>query len=530
MDVAGYQGVTAQIPLGNMGVLTDQAPGQIPVTALIKAFDVDFAPGYIQKSPGSLRYNTNALSAGIVALIDYWPNFYTQRMLAATSDGKIYRDAGDRLFGGGTAIATGLGPLNTFSSFTVGGAEISGNPRKLFFFSDGRMPVKVLSDDASTFNTISTPAVDWVTPNYPKFGLIHRNRMWAFVKNRYYASMTSNHENFTDSTILSGTIGPGDGGDIIGAIIYKGRMLVFKEGDVVYYLNDTDASSTNWYFTKLAEGFGIASAHSMIQVLDDLLVGNNTGSVTSYKAVQAFGEIQSGDIFRAAKVNQFFRERTAYCGFPYMQSIWYPEKHIAFFTARTMFGVSNNALIALDLQNPDAPRYSLWKKDSADCLALRKDANNIRRPMYGAADGYVYLMDKEDRLVGVSAYTGEFETPHMDFRHLDANLSHKNKTFDFLGVTFQEEGNHDLSVDVYIDGKFSETVTFRQTIGTNYLGAFVLGTSTLGVEDEKTIWKPIRGSGRRIAFRCYNSGSNQNFKVSQLTVGFNPTGEDVTRI
>lgn len=530
MDVAGYQGVTAQIPLGTLGVLTDQAPGQIPPTALIKAFDVDFGPGYIQKAPGSLRYNANAFSSGIVALIDYWPNIYTQRILCATADGKIYRDIGDKLFMGNTAIASGLGPFTTFCNFVVGGAETAGHPKKLFFFSDGVNQLKILEDDASLFTNVDLPSADWVTPNYPKFGLIHRNRLWAFMKNRYYASKTDDHENFTDTSVLVGAIGPGDGGDVIAAVIFKGRMLVFKEGDIVYYLDDTDVDSTNWVFKRFGEGFGIASQHAATQVLDDLLVGNNTGSVTSYKAVQAFGDIQSGDIFRQAKVNQFFRERTSYSGAPYMQALWYPEKHIAWFTARTMFGVKNNALIALDLQNPDAPRYSLWKKDSADCLALRKDANNIKRPMYGAADGYIYLMDKEDRLVASTAYTGEFETPHLDFRYLDPSFVHRNKVFDFLGVTFQEEGNHNLSVDVYIDGKFSQTIQYNQTIGTNYLGAFVLGSSKLGVDDEKTLWKPINGSGRRIALRCYNSGSNENFKVSQLTVGFQPSGEDVTRI
>jgi hypothetical protein len=530
MEVAGYQGVTAQIPLGNLGVMTDLAPGQIPPTALIKAFDVDFGPGYIQKAPGSLRYNTTPFSSGIVALIDYWPSTYTQRLLAATADGKVYRDTGDRLFGSNTAILSSLGALNTFSNFVIGGAEIAGNDKKVFLFTDGRNQVKVLQGDASVFNTIANPAADWTTPNYPKFGLIHRNRLFAFMKNRYYASMTSNHENFTDSTVLTGAIGPGDGGDAVAAIVFKGRMLVFKEGDIVYYLDDTDTNSTNWVFKRFGEGFGIASQHSATQVLDDLLVGNNTGSVTSYKAVQAFGDLQSGDIFRQAKVNQFFRERTSFSGAPYMQSLWYPEKHIAWFTARTMFGTSNNALIALDLQNPDAPRYSLWKKDAADCMTLRYDINRIRRPIYGAADGYIYLMDREDRLVGSTSYTGEFETPHLDFRYLDPTFSHRNKVFDFLGVTFQEEGNHDLSVDIYIDGKFSQTVTFKQSVGTNYLGSFTLGTSKLGVEDEKTLWKPIKGSGRRIAFRCYNSGSNQNFKVSQLTVGFQPSGEDVTRV
>jgi hypothetical protein len=526
----GYQGTTANIPLGAMGIMSDVAPGTIPPTALIKAYDVDFGPGFIQKGPGSLRYNLTVLPAPIVALTDYWPNVYTQRMFAATSAGNIYRDIGDRTFTGATAVATGLGALTTRAQFVIAGNEVAGSPKKIFFFSDGVKQAQVLSGDTSTFADIATPATDWVTPNFPKFGLTHRNQLWAFQGTRYYASLTSSHETFTGAGTLSGTVGPGDGGDITAAYVYKGKMLIFKEGDVVYFLNDSDSDQDNWYFAKLGEGFGIASPHAAVQVLDDLLIGNNTGSVTSYAATQKYGDIASADIFRQAQVNQFFRENTSFSGFPYMHTLWYPEKHMVMFTARTMANTKNNALIMLDVQNPSAPRYSLNKRDQADCLALRKDIYNVKRPMYGSADGYVYLMDREDRLVGGSAFTGEFKTPHLDFRHLDQSLSHKNKTFDFLGVTFQEEGQHNLSVDVFIDGQFSQTVTFPQTIATNYMGTAVMGTSKMGIEDEKTIWKPINGTGRRISFRCYNSGSNENFKVSQLTVGFTVTGEDATRL
>lgn len=527
---SGYGGYVATISLGNQGVLSDQAPGQIPHTALIEAYDIDYGPGYIQKAPGSYRYNLNALATPIVGVIDYWPNLITQRLFAATNDGKIYRDTGDREFGLNTAVATGLGALDTSCCFVVGGAEIAGRDKKLFFFSNGKAQLQYFNADESDIQTVAAPAVDWVSPDFPRFGLIHRNRLWAFMGNRYYASETADHGNFTDSSVLTGTVGPGDGGDCLGAYVYKGKMIVFKEGDIVYYLNDTDTDSDNWYFAKLGEGFGVASTHSTTMVLDDLLVGNNTGSVTSYQAVQAYGDIKSGDIFRAAKVSQFFRDHISLSGVAYEHAMWYPEKHIVFFTARTKGGTANNGMIVLDVQNPDVPRYAFYKKDAADCLALRRDIYNIKRPMYGAADGFVYFMDRADRLVGTTAYTGSFRTPNADFRFLDPGLIHKNKIFDFLGVTFQEEGAHNLSVDVYIDGQLSQTVTYKQTIATNYLGAFVLDSSKLGVNDEKTRWQPIKGAGRTVSFRCYNSGSNENFKVSQLTVGFQVAAEDATRL
>ena len=88
-----------------------------------------------------------------------------------------------------------------------------------------------------------------------------------------------------------------------------------------------------------------------------------------------------------------------------------------------------------------------------------------------------------------------------------------------------ETGYYTLSVDVWLDGRFRETLTFSQTVDTNYCGAFVLGTSRTGGLDEKTIEQRMHGQGRRITLRCYNSGNNQNFKVSLLTIGFKPTGD-----
>ena len=65
-------------------------------------------------------------------------------------------------------------------------------------------------------------------------------------------------------------------------------------------------------------------------------------------------------------------------------------------------------------------------------------------------------MDREDRLTGGSAYTGEFKTGHMDFKWMGEDIASKNKLYDFLEVEFIPQGTWDLYVDVYIDGTFSE--------------------------------------------------------------------------
>ncbi len=540
----GYEGIVAQIPIGNRGLMTDVAPGQVPYDCLTKVLNCDYGLGYVQKAPGAITYNTSALSAGIVALLDYWPNTYKQRMFAATSDGKIYRDKGDKGFSLGVAIATGLGTLTNKSQFVVGGNETSGADKKIFFFSGGLNQVKVCSGDNATFASISNPAADWPNPtassnpqsNFPNFGLIHRGRLWAFAKSQAYASTTASHEDFQTTGTLLNNVGPGEGGDIVGAFVYKQKLFVWKQGDLLYILNDTDSTASNWYFSKFGEGLGISSWHASCQVLDDLHIGNITGSLTSFKATQAYGDFSQADLFKGARVSKFFLENTTPLGNQFQHSLFYGAKGLALFTARTKGRQNNDALIQVDYSEADLPKYGLWTHLRPDCLTFRRDTHDILRPMYGASDGFVYLMDREDRSVGPMgsgvAYTGEFRTADLDMRHIDPSLVHKNKQWDHLGVTFQEEGNYQLSVDIWIDGRFRETINFSQTEDTNYAGAFVLGAtgSVTGGLDEKTIWKSLHGMGRRITFRCYNSGNNQNFKVSMLSVGFRPGAEQATRL
>lgn len=539
MSYAQSGGNWASITLGQQGLLTDMPSSEIPPTALIRSTNIDYGPGFLQKAPGAIRYNASALTAGVVGIQDYWVDINRQRLLAATSDGKLWKDFGDRTFNGTAPIVTGLGNLTNACSFVIAGNESAGNQKKVFFFTGGISQVQVIPGDTNTAAAIALPAADWPNPtassnpqsNFPRFGLNHRGRLWVFAKSVAYASSTTNHEDFqTPSAYLVNNVGPGEGGDIIGGFIYKGTMLVFKQGDLIYQLVDTDVSSANWYFKRFGEGLGIAGVHGACQVLDDLILGNAAGSLTSLKATLNYGNFTQGDLLKEMRIAQYYRQRTTPAGIPFMHSLYYPDKGRASFTARSAYNTYNDTLIQLDVSNPQQPRYGLWNHYQADCLALRRDINNVTRPIYGTKDGYVYLADRETRAVNGAAYLAEFRTPYLDFRHLDPSLSVKQKAYEYVAVTFTPDGNHSLSIDVWIDGRLSQTVTAAMTLDTNYLGSFKLGSSILGSEDEQTIPVPISGTGRRISLRCYNANALESFKVSQLAIGFRVLAEENSRI
>lgn len=540
-----YRGQWCIVPVGQMGLQTDQGSSELPIQSLIRCENCSFVNGSLEKAPGAQAYNLNgAFTAGIVSMIDYWPTIIQQRLLVATADGKIWKDYGDRSFNAMVPIATNVnnGALNTSCQFVIGGNEVGGNPKTVFLFT-GTSQIQVFSGDGNQIEPISLPSADW--PNatassnpqsvYPRFGLIHRARLWCFRNSIAYASNTSNHQDFqTLNSILVNNVGPGEGGDIIGAFVYKRLLFVFKQGGYVYNLVDTDSNSANWYFTKFAEGLCMANLHSATQVIDDLLVGNDTGVITSYTATLNYGDVKQGDVFKMNKVSQYYRQYTDVSGIQYMQGIFYSEKGLALFPTRSTHTTYNDVMVQYDVSNPAAPKFGLWNHYQADCIALRRDVQNIMRPIYGGTDGNVYMADWPTYAIVTSStttgYTANFKTPYYDMRHLDPTMANKNKIFERLACVFTPTGNTLLNVDVWIDGRFSETVTLTQTVDNNYLGSFQLDTPacTLGSEDEQTVYATIHGKGKRISLRGYNGNAYETFRISSLNIGFRVAGEDAT--
>lgn len=523
-----YSGVTATITLGQLGLHTDMSPSDLPPNALIEAKNIILSNGMCQKAPGTLLYNPDdALDSSIVALHDWWPTTVQQRLIAVTSGGSVYRDIGDRTFNSATATTTGLGPLTPNCMFVEGGQEVSGNAKKLFLFTDGQNQLKVLSADGSTFADVSLPAADWDNPKYPRVGTVYRNRMWAFQGQQAYASDTANFENFTSNNLVQ-NIFPGEGGDILGVVVFKGRMFAFKEGNFVYFLDDSSTTSTNWYWKKLSNNFGLSAPNAILESLNDLLAGNSSGTVTSYSATEAFGDIESADILRAANMEQYLRANLSTSGIMNMHAHYYEAKKLLFFTYRTTYQTHNDMLLVIDM-NTQTPRVTFWEKGTPQCLSQKLDINRIPRPMYGDASGFVHTMDYEDRLEGTASYEGAFRTAYTDFRFVDPTMVHRQKHFDHLWVEFVEEGPHEISIDVFIDGRLIETITTDMNIEGTYLNTFLLDTDRLAERTTQTSPIPLHGTGRRISFRVYNSGSNQSFQIASLTVGFRPGQDGATK-
>lgn len=517
-----YIGQTINIPLGTQGLLTDVPQTQIPLSALTKANNIRFNTAGIDKAPGSSKFNSTALGGGdgIIGLHDWFPTPVIQRLVAVTDAGDVYRDTGDGTFSSGVAIDTTFGAPTTDFMFVDAGLEVSGNNKKLFLFSSTKQ-LSIIDGDAAVVSAITTPAADWASA-FPTGGFVFKDRLIAFGNsndpNRLYISPASDHGEFvTGVTTLP--VFPGEGDGLVSGIVYKGKAFLFKRPFGVYFLDDRGSNTpTDWSVQRVDSGFGLASPHAVIQVLDDLLLGNATGGITSLQATQAFGDVRSGDILANAKIENFIRQKFSKTGTSKLQSIYYEEKKLAYFSFRTSGASVQDNLVVIDV-NLTPARFSINTRDAANVLALRRDTDGIKRPIRGDDDGFVFIMDDTSVFtVDGSAYVGEFQTPDMDFSELNPALATKNKLFDFLSLTFTQKSDTPLSVEIFIDGKSTETIQFPQTSG-SVLDSFILDTDTLEEITVESTRKQIHGCGKRIKFRVFNTAGTE-FNVENFQVEF----------
>lgn len=520
-----YAGNKIKIPLGDYGLLTDI---QQPVGALIKANNVQFINGMVQKASGALKWNETPLPAGLVAVHHWKPTLEIERFIAVTSTGNIYKGQ-DRVFATtlNTSVSSTLTPNCVFAE---GGAETAGRGKKLFLFTGGATNPYVLSGDGTAFSSLALPNEDWTSPaTFPKFGLVHRGSLWAFAGQRSYASATGNHEDFTNaSAAFVDPVYPGEGGELRGGFVYKDKLFAFKDGGFVYALNEVyDAAGDlqrNW--GKVGSNFGLAAPNAIAEVLDDLLAGNTSGTINSYAATQKLGSIEAGDLIQELQFEAFLRGNTSKVGLTEQHMLYYAEKKTLFATYRSCYKTENDMLLMFDFGRPGRVRPAFWVKGSPQCLATYRDVNEIARPMYGSADGYIMLMDQEDRVEGGDAFIGEFQTPHYDFGWAGENIASAEKHFDHLAVQYMPESSGDLYVDYFIDGRYIDTIQFPMIqYNRPELGVLLLGTDRLAQMNTETAVRPLAGTGRTISFRCYNEGSNQSFQIVALTVSLRSGGD-----
>lgn len=521
-----YEGKLTSILLGSTGFQTDLPHTSAPSAVLQLAKNVTLVNGALEKDFGSERWNQSALPSSIVFFQEYYPDEILQRILAVCQNGQVYKLRGRFL-----SYVNILPSLDAPNELTISetafilsaGSEETGNPRKQFIFT-GNDPVQVVTGDGTFRRNILNPPADWSGDNQPTKGIIHRGRVLAWgCKNdphRIYYSSATDHEDFTTSS-LQLQVYPGDGERIVDGFTFKGVFFVVKFPFGLYGVNDAAVDPINWTIEKLNGSFGGAGLHCSLEVFDDVLIANSTGSITSLKATDATGDVTSGDLFNSLKIERLLTDEIIPAFGDQRFMMYYPAKRLAYCTYRSPATLQNNRILQFSF-NQSSPQVTLVTKDQPNCLGLIRDQYSVLRPHYGASDGFIYMMDSPNRRVHESGFRGEFWTHNLDFIETEGVGAEIAKQFDFIEIVYEPTGDFDLTVEHYVDGLFQDSqqvklggfVEIEKGISTLDLMKTDLGTTSSRSPMSKRI--KLGGIGKRISLRCYNDNALQNFKILRL--------------
>lgn len=532
-----YSGEIAVIPLGKGGLFTDASQSDIPLTSLARAYNANTYRNVLEKDPGSVQWNQTSFGSGVVRFQEVFLNSTTQRVYSLLQNGTIVKsnDAYNQIVLSPRA-STDPSALNPsgYTTMLAGGNEQLNFPKKVFVFT-GYDPVQVLSGDATTHYTISNPPLDWTGTNQPFGAFLFQSQVFAFGcpnnPHQIYVSSASDQEDYT-TVPLNFVVYPGEGETIVGGAVFRGTLFLFKYPTGIYTLVSTDPSPANWYFTKYSDEAGAASPQSFATVRDDLLIANNYGSISSLQASLVFGDVEASDVFHSNNCFEYVTNEIRADVVIRRGLLWDSAKGCLYGSFQSDLNYYNDRICKIDLKNPNASPKITWStKDNANCLEFISSLTKVRRPCYGANDGYIYQLDQSDYYVGnvnnQVGYTFDCMTPHMDFSQSDARLGEQVKNFDFLEIVYQPTGDWNLSLDVYLDGRFSKTYYCNLGARSN-LNELPLDTSPIdGLVPLSRRFK-IGGSAKRIAVRMYNSGVGQNVKLVRLNLYYTLSGTQQT--
>jgi len=521
-----FTGQTVGLVLGTKGQSGTKNMAAIEIEQLILADNLTFEDVTIRKEGGAKKYNGTAITGApkVLGGHDWLYDGSTQRSIVVTDNGDIIRDDGAGDYNGGTTLKSGLTIASTtMAMFVEGGKEAAANNKKLFVFT-GRNAIQVLSGNGATTTDLSTPPTDWAGTNQPSFGLIHEDRLWGGGNgndpHRIYYSTTGDHEDFTGSGSGSLSIFPGEGDKLVWAISFKGLIICAKAPRGLYIIDTTDPSSSNWKIARLSSSIGCAGPSTLVPIDDDILLMDSTGAFHLVSSITEFGNLGTRNLSDIAYFTTFVRGNINLAQLSTASAVFYKAKREAHFSVAGTGSVINNRRIVIDFNRIDIPRFRFSTRDTPVSLWLKADSDGVGRLTMGDNAGFVWDMDQATRSKDGSGYSAQFQTPHLDFSFVDDKLGSINKNWSFIELAVEPKGNHNLSVDIFLDDQFSETIQFNMGGVGATLGSFVLGTDALAGASILNKRKVIRGRSRRISLLGRNSGAAEDFSIAKFYFGF----------
>lgn len=503
-----------QIAIGG-GWSTDLGPsftgghanGVLTVPWLTAAENVTWSlDGWPRKIGGSSRLNATAVTESTVAVpfqgvVDYW------------KQGTAGSEAQDRVAVVGTqymkedvdgtwdAIATGK-EANKQPCFCVFKDD-------LIIATTSNTDVPVVWDQSTLANLGGTP------PNFA-FAVEHRNRVHAAGvatnPSRLYYCELLDHEDWTGDGAGSIDVAPDDGDRIVGLASHKGALVIFKGPHVgsIWVLTGSSPSGDDPFILQpFIKGVGAINHNTIVRAGtaasgEDLVFVSPIG-IHSLNATEKYGDFT--EAFLSRPIQTWFDRQLNKTVLPASWGVNDRSRGRVLWTVAPSGGTAKTEILALDYRFQPF-RWARWVNYvGANCLALL-EVTGEQRVFAGMTTGYVQQLDVAGTLSlpGPLAYTAQWALPALSFGSFA-----QTKSIEKGYLLLTPKGAYSLDLIVKRDAEASVTTAISQAGSGGVLGAFVLGTDTLG------------STGHRVK----SFGVDGTFREVELTLRQNVTGQDM---
>ncbi len=530
-----YNGITADFPCGLDGLDGNQNVFRVSIEKLIKARNIRYDGNAWRRAPGLAKFDSNVLSGTPTCLagIDWNPVDGTQKMITAWDNGSVFKEVSGDV--DNVTLVSGL-TLNKPTVFVEGGNLSVSGDRKLYMYSQNAAP-QVLNADGSTMAGITNESGDW-SSDKPAAAIYHDSRIFAWgnknAPHNIYISTLNDHGDFTGAGSRISELRPGQGERITAMFSHFAdftKVFVFKFPRGVYVLDTANIAGFFLPNQVLRLDVGMAGPLGIAKAGEDIFFISSTGRLYSMRALRPDIDLKDADITALLNLEQYVKDNVDLTRLASAQLHYDESRKELWYCYTSKDDNHNDAAIIFDVSEPGNPRVAIEDRGPFfEAMFTRRESDGSLETFVAGEGGLVYRANQVSRNVGGSSYVSEFQYPDTDLKFASTretgDIANKLKRFDWLEISVTPTGDYDISFEIIIDGKSTQTVTINLGAAAGIFDTGVFGTAKFGGQDITTHKVKIGGIGTRIGLRGSNSGLNQDFSISNIRLFFQILGTE----
>jgi hypothetical protein len=304
-------------------------------------------------------------------------------------------------------------------------------------------------------------------------------------------------------------------------------------------VDTTDPTPANWKVNRVTKAIGGVNQQGIVQIENDISFLDKAGNIHLLSAVQEFGDVNTSNLSEVADIGPFLRTKVNLVNAQQTVGLWYASKRQLWYGLNQIGSSQNDLRMQVTFEGLQQqqqgggfpPRFFLSRRDVLNALWTHPDPiTTILKPMHGDSSGLVWYMDQDARNKNNTAYAMQFQTASTDLAFVDPALATKQKNGEFLELAFEPRGDWDLTVDIFWDEIYVQTILYNMGGSGGTIGSFTLDTDALGAEGARSVRQRMEGSGRRFKMAAQNTGLNQDVSLSEFHLSFSVGDERTVEV